>query len=70
MTSALLSPNRNTLRAIKDPYRRFNWFEALGQMLMVNQRLNKLAAARSHFEDRGMFQASLFSSVVTAAITR
>lgn len=32
-------------KAVKEPYRRSSWFEALGQMLLTNQRLDKLAAS-------------------------
>ena len=35
-------------------------------MLLINQRLNKLAAARSHFEACGMLRGSLLSSVIAA----
>lgn len=52
------------IKAIKEPYRRSSRFEALGQMLLINQRLDKLAAARVDFEDRGMLHGSLFMSTV------
>jgi hypothetical protein len=44
------------IKAVKEPWRRSNRFEALGQMLLINQRLDKLAAARVDFTDRGMLQ--------------
>lgn len=53
------------IKAVKEPWRRSNRFQALGQMLVTNQRLDKLAAARSDFEERGMLQGSLLSSVIT-----
>ena len=34
------------IKAVKEPYRWSSHFEALGQMLMTNQRLDKLAACR------------------------
>ena len=37
--------------------------EALGQMLLTNQRLDKLAAARVDFTDRGMLDGNLLASV-------
>ncbi|KAI6031143.1 hypothetical protein PISMIDRAFT_57563, partial [Pisolithus microcarpus 441] len=37
------------IKAVKQPWRRSNRFEALGQMLITNQRLDKLAAARVNF---------------------
>lgn len=42
------------IRAVKEPYRRSNRFNALGQMLLTNQRMDKLAAARADFDVRGM----------------
>jgi len=42
------------IKAVKRPYRRTNRFQALGQMLKINQRLDKLAAARLDFKQRGM----------------
>ncbi|KAJ7048802.1 hypothetical protein C8F01DRAFT_1275964 [Mycena amicta] len=42
------------ITAVKKPWRRSNRFEALGQMLLTNQRLDKLAASRADFEERGM----------------
>lgn len=42
------------ITAVKKPWRRSNRYEALGQMLLINQRLDKLAAARSHYTARGM----------------
>jgi hypothetical protein len=40
--------------AVKEPYRRSNRYEALWQMLVTNQRLDKISAARFDFERRGM----------------
>ena len=39
---------------MKKPWRRSNHYEALGQMLVINQRLDKLTAIRASFIDRGM----------------
>ncbi|KAG6809100.1 hypothetical protein H0H92_001623 [Tricholoma furcatifolium] len=47
--------------AVKEPWRRSNRFEALGQMLLTNQRLDKLSAARVHFKEAGLLNGSLFS---------
>ncbi|KAG1745056.1 uncharacterized protein EDB91DRAFT_1080565 [Suillus paluster] len=41
------------IKAVKEPWRRSNRFKALGQMLLTNQHLDKMAAARSDFEARG-----------------
>ena len=49
------------IKAVKEPWRRSNRFEALGQMLVTNQRLDKLAASRVQFRDRGMLEGNLLS---------
>ena len=38
------------IKAVKEPWRRSNKFHALGQMLLTNQHLEKLAAAAIDFE--------------------
>ncbi|KAI0644945.1 hypothetical protein C8Q79DRAFT_1054442 [Trametes meyenii] len=40
--------------AVKKPYRRSSRHQALGQIIKVNQRLDKLAAMRTDFTARGM----------------
>jgi hypothetical protein len=40
------------ITAVKKPWRRSNRYQALGQMLLINQRLDKLAAMRSDFTSR------------------
>ena len=47
------------IRAVKEPWRRSNRNEALGQILVTNQRLDQLAAARSDFAKRGMLDGSV-----------
>jgi hypothetical protein len=42
------------IKAIKEPWRRSNRYNALGQMLLTNQRLDKLAASHADFVARGM----------------
>ncbi|KAF8881638.1 hypothetical protein BD779DRAFT_1445352, partial [Infundibulicybe gibba] len=42
------------IKAVKQPWRRSNRNKPLGQMLLTNQRLDKLAAARIEFKARGM----------------
>ncbi|KAJ7312726.1 hypothetical protein DFH08DRAFT_791300 [Mycena albidolilacea] len=42
------------IKAVKEPWRRSSRYEALSQMLTINDRLNKLSAARSDFKERGM----------------
>ena len=48
------------IKAVKEPWRRSSRFEALGQMLVTNQRLDKLAAVRVNFQSRGMLTSSIF----------
>jgi hypothetical protein len=43
------------ITAVKKPWRRSNRYEALGQMLLTNQRLDKLSAMRSDFSSRKGF---------------
>jgi hypothetical protein len=42
------------IKAVKEPYRRSSHFEALGQMLLSNQRIDKLAACRVSLTTRHM----------------
>jgi hypothetical protein len=42
------------IKAIKEPWRRSNRYNALGQMLHTNQRLDKLIACRVNFMSHGM----------------
>jgi hypothetical protein len=42
------------IRAVKEPWRRSSRNQPLGQMLVTNQRLDQLAAARTDFIQRGM----------------
>ena len=51
------------IKAVKEPWRRSNRFKALGQMLLTNQRLDKLAAARVNFSARGMLSGTCLSDV-------
>ncbi|KAG6838700.1 hypothetical protein C0991_009409, partial [Blastosporella zonata] len=50
------------IKAVKEPWRRSNHYEALGQMLVTNQRLSKLAASRVNFRSRGMLTGSVFEN--------
>ncbi|KAF8955385.1 hypothetical protein BDZ97DRAFT_1907688 [Flammula alnicola] len=50
-------PHQHSLRhitAVKKPWRRSSHFEALGQMLITNQRLDKLNAAQADYKSRQM----------------
>ncbi|KIM69014.1 hypothetical protein SCLCIDRAFT_104190 [Scleroderma citrinum Foug A] len=47
------------IRAVKEPWHCSNKFDALGQMLVTNQRLDKLAGARRHFTEYNMLDGPL-----------
>jgi hypothetical protein len=47
------------ITAVKKPWRRSNHNNAISQMLLTNQRVDKLAASRVHFADCGLLQASI-----------
>jgi hypothetical protein len=51
------------ITAIKEPWRRSNRHQALGQMLLTNQRLDKLAAARIDYTARGMMEGPCLSTI-------
>jgi hypothetical protein len=50
--------------AVKKPWRRSNRYEALGQMLVVNTRNDKLAAARADFSSRGMLHGTCLGEAI------
>ncbi|THH14772.1 hypothetical protein EW146_g5607 [Bondarzewia mesenterica] len=50
------------IKAIKEPWCRSSHFNALGQMLVTNQRLDKLAACRGDFDVRGMLNSPCLPS--------
>ena len=50
--------------AVKEPWRRSSRYNALGQMLVINERLDQLAAARTDFEERGMLKGSCLSEIL------
>ena len=54
------------IKAVKEPWRRSNQYEALGQMLVTNQRLDKLAAVHQDFIERGMLCGPLLPEGVVA----
>ncbi len=45
------------IKAVKEPWRRSNRFKPLQQMLVNNERMDKLTAARAHFEAKGMLDS-------------
>ena len=52
------------IKAVKEPWRRSSHFEAIGQMLLTNQQLDKLAAAHIDFRVQGMLSAPLFGELI------
>jgi hypothetical protein len=53
------------IEAVKKPWRRSSKFEALGQMLLTNQRLDKMAAARVDFTNRGMLKGTCLADALS-----
>ena len=56
------------IKAVKEPWRRSNRYEALGQMVLTNQRLEKLAYARADFSARGMLSGTCLSEALAALV--
>lgn len=52
------------IKTVKEPWRRSSRYEALGQMLLTNQRLDKLAAAPINFTSRGMLDGSVLDAAL------
>ncbi|KAG2154319.1 uncharacterized protein EDB93DRAFT_1239624 [Suillus bovinus] len=52
------------IKAVKEPWHHSSRFKALGQMLLTNQHLDKLAAACMDFEARGMLHGSCLSEAL------
>ena len=52
------------ITAVKKPWRRSNRHKAIGQMLLTNQRLDKLAAANVDFTERGMLEGTCLSDTL------
>ncbi|KAG1830978.1 hypothetical protein DFJ58DRAFT_719599 [Suillus subalutaceus] len=54
------------IKAVKEPWRRSSRYKVLGQMLVTNQRLDKLAASRIDFKSRGMLNGTCLSETLRA----
>ncbi|KAG2751920.1 hypothetical protein P692DRAFT_201838648 [Suillus brevipes Sb2] len=50
------------IKAVKEPWRRSSRFNALGQILLTNQRLDKLSALQVNFTRRGMLTGTCLSA--------
>jgi hypothetical protein len=49
------------IKAVKEPWRRSSHFNALSQMLLINERMDKMAAARLAFQRYGMLEGTTSS---------
>ncbi|KAG2099661.1 hypothetical protein BD769DRAFT_1631154 [Suillus cothurnatus] len=54
------------IKAVKEPWRHSSQFKVLGQMLLINQRLDKLAASCVDFCVHGMLTGTCLSAVLTS----
>ena len=52
------------IKAVKEPWQWSSRFNALGQMLLTSQRIDKLAAARADFMKWGMLQGTCLSWIL------
>lgn len=52
------------IKAVKEPWRRSNHCDPMGQMLLTNQRLDKLAASRADFTRRGMLDGTCLGDIL------
>ena len=51
------------IKAVKEPWQHSSHYEALSQMLLTNQHLDKLAAAQADFAECGMLHGTCLSGV-------
>lgn len=58
---SLITESRH-IDAIKGPYKRSSHNEPLSEILIINQRLDKIGGARVHFTARGMLHGSGFQN--------
>ncbi|PSR72480.1 hypothetical protein PHLCEN_2v11651, partial [Hermanssonia centrifuga] len=56
------------ITVVKEPWRQSNCFEAIGQVLTINQRLHKLGAAHADFEECGMLKGNIISITLKALL--
>ena len=56
------------IKAVKDPWRRSNKYRPLGQMLVINQHLSKLAALRSYLEMHGLLDGPILPAAIEDGI--
>ncbi|KAG1718898.1 hypothetical protein EDB19DRAFT_1837359 [Suillus lakei] len=58
--SSLITESKH-IKAVKEPWRQSSQYKALSQMLVMNQCLSKLAAARVDFDSHGMLKDTCLS---------
>lgn len=51
------------IKAVKEPWRRSNRWNALSQMLVTNQRLDKLAASETIFKSKHMLEGKVLTNM-------
>ncbi|KAK7677769.1 hypothetical protein QCA50_019321 [Cerrena zonata] len=56
------------IKAVKEPWRRSSRFEALGQMLLTNQRLDKLSASHADFTACEMLDGTCLSAAIKTLV--
>ncbi|KAI6109270.1 hypothetical protein EDD17DRAFT_1487608, partial [Pisolithus thermaeus] len=52
------------VKAVKKPHQCTNKYHTLGQMLLINQWLDKLAASQADFDSQGMLQGTCLSTIL------
>jgi hypothetical protein len=55
------------IKAVKEPYRRTNKYNALGQVIIINERIDKINTTRVVFARRGMLNGTCLSDAVCIA---
>ena len=58
------------IRAVKEPWRRTNKYQPLGQMLVINQRLAKVAALQSFLEKHDLLDGPLLHAPMEEVVGR
>ena len=53
------------IKAVKEPWRHSNQYEALGQMLLTNQQLDKIAASHADFTAQGMLDSNVLQAIMS-----
>src|SRR5258708_3889342 len=53
------------IKAVKELWRCSNRYEALGQMLLTNQQLDKIAASCANFTARGMLDGDVLQTIMS-----